>query len=98
MAAAHDLPVVSLADGLQLVYSPQTEIRPCLDGLRRDVWVASASKCPRRDSMKPGLVHAALTALGRTHARASVIALLALGRQRQLRDVAAKVLEARLRA
>ena len=96
MAAAHDLPVVSLADALQLVLlagdrDPPTFQRAAARWLGR-----YCAEVPRVGLDEVGLVHAALTATGRTDSRASLIALLALAKQHQLRDVA-KVLEARLR-
>jgi uncharacterized protein with PIN domain len=97
IAAAHDLPVVSLADALELVLLAADRDPPTFERAAARWLGRYCAEVPRVGFDEAGLVHAALTAAGRTGSRASLIGLLAVAKERQLRDVA-KVLEHRLRA
>jgi hypothetical protein len=97
MAAAHDLPAVSLADALQIVLLAADRDPPMFQRAAARWLGRFCAEVPRLGLDEAGLVHAALTGVGRTDSRASLIALLAVAKERQLREVA-KVLEARLRA
>ena len=97
LAAAHDLPVVSLADALELVLLAADRDPPTYDraGAR---WLARYALEHRNvDLAETGLAHAALTAIRHTtRRRAGLLLLLALAKQRQSRDLAT-VLERELR-
>ena len=98
LAAAHDLPVVSLADALELVLLAADRDPPTFDraGAR---WLARYSLEHRGvDLVETGLAHAALTAIRNpTRRRTGLVLLLALAKQRKARDLAT-VLERELRS
>lgn len=96
MAAAHDLPVISLADALQLVLLAAERDPPLFERAAARWLGRYCAEVPRVGLDEIGLVHGALTALGRTGSRASVLALLAIAKQRRLQEVAT-ILERRLR-
>jgi uncharacterized protein with PIN domain len=97
LAAAHDLPVVSLADALELVLLAADRDPPTYDRAAAR-WLARYSLEHRNvDLTETGLAHAALTAIrNTTRRRAGLLLLLALAKQRKTRDLAT-VLERELR-
>jgi hypothetical protein len=97
LAAAHDLPAVSLADALELVLLAADRDPPTYDRAAAR-WLARYSLEHRGvDLAETGLAHAALTAIRHTtRRRAGLVLLLALAKERQTRDLAS-VLERALR-
>jgi hypothetical protein len=97
LAAAHDLPVISLADALELVLLAADRDPPTYDRAAAR-WLARYTLDQRNvDLAETGLAHAALTAIrNTTRRRAGLLLLLALAKQRQTRDLAT-VLERELR-
>jgi uncharacterized protein with PIN domain len=97
LSAAHDLPVISLADALELVLLAADRDPPTYDRAAAR-WLARYTLDQRNvDLAETGLAHAALTAIrNTTRRRAGLLLLLALAKQRQTRDLAT-VLERELR-
>jgi hypothetical protein len=97
LAAAHDLPVISLSDALQLILLAADRDPPTYDRAAAR-WLARYSLEHRNvDLAETGLAHAGLTAIrNTTRRRAGLLLLLALAKQRQARDLA-RVLERELR-
>ena len=97
LAAAHDLPVISLADALELVLLAADRDPPTYDRAAAR-WLARYSLEQRHvDLAESGLAHAALTAIrNTTRRRAGLLLLLALAKERQARELA-KVIERELR-
>ena len=98
LAAAHDLPVISLADALELVLLAADRDPPTYDRAAAR-WLARYTLQQRNiDLAETGLAHAALTAIrNTTRRRAGLLLLLALAKERQSRDLAT-VLERELRS
>jgi hypothetical protein len=89
IAAAHDLPVIGLADALELVLLAADRDPPTYDRAAAR-WLARYARQQRDvDLAEAGLAHAALIAIrSATRRRAGLLLLFALAKERQTRELA----------